>query len=173
MVAEVTAREIGRITLAEALELTILIARRDPRRHQRVAVHWLQRYIDEHPGGDARRRWPRRKLPDRANRPKPRGCGGDASGDVRQSYRAPSETSVLSTLDPTFRRMERPGHRALVGAVAELALGARSTEERDSRRLTGFRIVGPVCTPTEPEKPARAFALGAMNRRRRFMRRAL
>jgi hypothetical protein len=53
MVAEVTAREIGRITLAEALELTILIARRDPRRHQRhqrVAVRWLQRYIDEHPG---------------------------------------------------------------------------------------------------------------------------
>ena len=44
------AREIGRITLSEALELTILIARRDPRRHQRVAVHWLQRYIDEHPG---------------------------------------------------------------------------------------------------------------------------
>ena len=50
MVAEVTAREIGRITLAEALEITILIARRDSRRHQRVAVHWLQRYIDEHPG---------------------------------------------------------------------------------------------------------------------------
>jgi ribosomal protein S7 len=49
MVAEVTARELGRITLAEALELTILIAQRDPRRHQRVAVRWLQRYIDEHP----------------------------------------------------------------------------------------------------------------------------
>lgn len=49
MVAEMTARELGRITLGEALELTILIARRDSRRHQRVAVRWLQRYIDEHP----------------------------------------------------------------------------------------------------------------------------
>jgi ribosomal protein S7 len=49
MVAEVTARELGRITLGEALELTILIAQHDSRRHQRVAVRWLQRYIDEHP----------------------------------------------------------------------------------------------------------------------------
>jgi hypothetical protein len=49
MVAEVTARELGRITLGEALELTILIAQRDSRRHQRVAVRWLQRYIEEHP----------------------------------------------------------------------------------------------------------------------------
>ena len=49
MVAEMTARELGRITLGEALELTILIAQRDSSRHQRVAVRWLQRYIDEHP----------------------------------------------------------------------------------------------------------------------------
>jgi hypothetical protein len=49
MVAEMTARELGRISLGEALELTILIAQRDPRRHQRVGVRWLQRYIDEYP----------------------------------------------------------------------------------------------------------------------------
>jgi hypothetical protein len=49
MVAEMTARELGRITLGDALELTILIAQRDSRRHQRVAVRWLQRFIDEHP----------------------------------------------------------------------------------------------------------------------------
>jgi hypothetical protein len=32
------ARELGRISLAEALELTILIAKREPRRHPRIAV---------------------------------------------------------------------------------------------------------------------------------------
>jgi hypothetical protein len=35
VVAEATAKEIGRLSLAEALELTILIARKDRSRHQR------------------------------------------------------------------------------------------------------------------------------------------
>ena len=41
------ARELGRISLAEALELTILIARKEPRRLPRVAVRWLERYLKE------------------------------------------------------------------------------------------------------------------------------
>ena len=41
------ARELGRISLAEALELLALIARKDPRRHPRAAARWLQRYLDE------------------------------------------------------------------------------------------------------------------------------
>ena len=41
------ARELGRISLAEALELTILIARKEPRRLPRVAVRWLERYLQE------------------------------------------------------------------------------------------------------------------------------
>jgi hypothetical protein len=44
-VAEATARELGRISLAEALELTILIAQKEPKRLPKVAVHWLQRYL--------------------------------------------------------------------------------------------------------------------------------
>jgi hypothetical protein len=36
--AQGMARELGRISLAEALELTILIAKREPRRHPRIAV---------------------------------------------------------------------------------------------------------------------------------------
>jgi hypothetical protein len=40
------ANEIGRVSLAEALELTLLIARKDPRR--RVAARWLRRYLEEH-----------------------------------------------------------------------------------------------------------------------------
>jgi hypothetical protein len=46
-VAEATAKEIGRISLAEALELTVLIARKDPRRHPRVAARWLLRFLEE------------------------------------------------------------------------------------------------------------------------------
>jgi hypothetical protein len=48
-VAEALARELGRISLAEALELTILIARKDPPRYPRVAARWLQRLLEEHP----------------------------------------------------------------------------------------------------------------------------
>jgi hypothetical protein len=47
VVAEVTAREIGRISLVEALELTALVARHDPKRHGRFAARWLWRYLVE------------------------------------------------------------------------------------------------------------------------------
>jgi len=47
IVAEATAREVGRITLAEALELTALIAEKGPSRHGRFAVRWLMRYLHE------------------------------------------------------------------------------------------------------------------------------
>jgi hypothetical protein len=43
------ANEIGRVSLVEALELTVLIAWKDPRRHPRVAARWLQRYLEERP----------------------------------------------------------------------------------------------------------------------------
>jgi hypothetical protein len=45
LVAETTLRELGRPSLGELLELTILIAFKDPRRHQRVAARWLVRYL--------------------------------------------------------------------------------------------------------------------------------
>jgi hypothetical protein len=41
------ARELGRISLADALELTAFVARKDPRRHPRVAARWVQRYLEE------------------------------------------------------------------------------------------------------------------------------
>ncbi len=47
VVAEGMARELGRISLAEALELTILIGRKEPKRLPRVAVRWLERYLAE------------------------------------------------------------------------------------------------------------------------------
>jgi hypothetical protein len=42
-----TAKELPRLGLADALELTILIARKEPRRHPRVAARWLLRYLEE------------------------------------------------------------------------------------------------------------------------------
>ena len=45
-VAETTPRDRGRPTLAELLELTILIPERDPRRHARVSARWLLRYLE-------------------------------------------------------------------------------------------------------------------------------
>jgi uncharacterized protein with PIN domain len=47
LVAEAVAREMGKVSLAEALELTALIAVKDPRRLPRVAARWLRRYPDE------------------------------------------------------------------------------------------------------------------------------
>jgi len=46
MVAE-AAKELPWISLAEALDLTLLIACKDPRRHPRVAARWLLRYLEE------------------------------------------------------------------------------------------------------------------------------
>jgi hypothetical protein len=47
VLAEVTAREIGRVTIAEALELTALVARKQPERFSRFAARWLCLYLEE------------------------------------------------------------------------------------------------------------------------------
>jgi hypothetical protein len=48
VLAEVTAREIGRVTIAGALELTALLARKQPHRYGRFAARWLCLYLEEH-----------------------------------------------------------------------------------------------------------------------------
>jgi hypothetical protein len=48
MLAEVTAREIGRVTIAEALELTALVARKQPHRYGRFAARWLCLWLEVH-----------------------------------------------------------------------------------------------------------------------------
>jgi hypothetical protein len=45
--AEVAARELGRLALADALALTALIARDDPSRFGRAAVRWYGRFVAE------------------------------------------------------------------------------------------------------------------------------
>ena len=49
MSAESAVRGMGKVSLEEALELTALIAFKDPRRHGRAGVRWLCRYLEEHP----------------------------------------------------------------------------------------------------------------------------
>lgn len=43
------ARELPQLSLEDALELTLLVARKDPRRYPRIAARWLQRYLEEDP----------------------------------------------------------------------------------------------------------------------------
>ena len=45
--AEMAAREMGAVSLADALLLCELLANADPARYERAALCWLQRFIDE------------------------------------------------------------------------------------------------------------------------------
>jgi hypothetical protein len=45
--AEIAAREMGGLSLADALLLCELLAKTDPARYERAASRWLQRFIDE------------------------------------------------------------------------------------------------------------------------------
>ena len=45
VVAEASAREIGSLTLEEALRLLFLFAEKDPIRYERAALRWLIRYV--------------------------------------------------------------------------------------------------------------------------------
>ena len=49
LVAEATAKELHPLNLTDALELTMLIARKDSSRYPRVAARWLSRFLEEHP----------------------------------------------------------------------------------------------------------------------------
>jgi hypothetical protein len=45
--ADLAARELGGLSLDDALKLCVLLAERDPQRFERAALRWLQRFIDE------------------------------------------------------------------------------------------------------------------------------
>jgi hypothetical protein len=45
--AEMAAREMGVLSLADALSLCELLAKTDPSRYERAALRWLERFIDE------------------------------------------------------------------------------------------------------------------------------
>ena len=45
--AEMAAREMGGLSLLDALTLCELLANADPARYERAALRWLERFIDE------------------------------------------------------------------------------------------------------------------------------
>jgi hypothetical protein len=47
VVAEMAAREIGRLTLGEALALTALVAQKDPTHRSRYVLRWLRWLLEE------------------------------------------------------------------------------------------------------------------------------
>jgi hypothetical protein len=47
--AVAAAKELPQLSLIDALELTMSIARKDSGRYPRVAARWLQRLLEEHP----------------------------------------------------------------------------------------------------------------------------
>jgi hypothetical protein len=47
--AVAAARDLPQLSLLDAFELTMLIARKDPNRYPRVAARWLQRLLEQHP----------------------------------------------------------------------------------------------------------------------------
>ena len=49
LMALAAAKDLPQLSLLDALELTVLVAREDPGRHQRVAARWLLRYLEEDP----------------------------------------------------------------------------------------------------------------------------
>jgi len=49
LMAVAAAKDLPRLSLADALELTVLVARKDPGRHPRVAARWLLRWLEEDP----------------------------------------------------------------------------------------------------------------------------
>jgi hypothetical protein len=50
VLAEMTARELGHVSLEEALQLLLLYAAHDPAKFERAAIRWLSRYLDESEG---------------------------------------------------------------------------------------------------------------------------
>ncbi len=53
-VAEIQARMMSRMAFTDALDLTALIALKDPRRRSRQAARWLGRWLAETPGATLR-----------------------------------------------------------------------------------------------------------------------
>jgi hypothetical protein len=52
VVAEASAREVGRLTLEEALRLLFLYAEKDPVKYDRAALRWLGRWVADGNGLD-------------------------------------------------------------------------------------------------------------------------
>jgi hypothetical protein len=125
LVAEATAREIGHVSLAEALELTALIAEKEPSRHGRFAVRWLMRYLQER-GSNHRRDFACRRQPCRASRSTTEGGLVIAAGlGLKEKSRAIPQAPLAA----------RKAKRRL--AVSQEPLGSRTSLHAEQRPESG------------------------------------
>jgi hypothetical protein len=88
-VAEATVKELLRVSLSDALELTILFARKDLRRHPRVAARWVLRYLEEErpETRSTKRLWPRPVSPPCPVAASSRQCRPSTMGETATSRR--------------------------------------------------------------------------------------
>jgi hypothetical protein len=49
LAAVAAAKDLPQLGLADALDLTMLVARKDPQRHERMSARWLLRLLEEDP----------------------------------------------------------------------------------------------------------------------------
>jgi hypothetical protein len=86
LIAESTAKELSQLSLSDALDLIMLIARKDPRRHPHVAARWLLCYLEEYDDAtiDEAAMVAARLAALAADR-QPAGRGADASSHRRES----------------------------------------------------------------------------------------
>ena len=102
------ARELPQLSLEDALELTLLVARKDPRRHPRVAARWLRRSLEEDPAATIEEAGLAASAPSRSHRRGLPGGGTDAASHGRTGYQAAKGThqadrTAPSSTDPSFR----------------------------------------------------------------------
>ena len=83
--AVAAAKDLPQLSLADALELTVLVARKDPGRHPRVAARLLLRYLEEDPHATIEEAVLVRSEPGRAHGCRPRGGRADVTGHGRKS----------------------------------------------------------------------------------------
>ena len=79
------AKDLPQLSLLDALELTVLVARKDPGRHPRVAARWLLRYLEEDPHAMIEEARTGRVEPRGADGGRPRGGRSDVTGHGRKS----------------------------------------------------------------------------------------
>ncbi len=139
LLAQMTARELGRITLEEALTLTALVAQKEPGRRSRYAVRWLLRLLQE----DDQLTIEEAALAASALEERQRLLAGSRDRDLVDHAEAEGSQSLVVGRGDVVPLEPRCAHSAqgaacrLRSAQAALGLpGTRSARRRESRPLS-------------------------------------
>ena len=121
-----TTREIGRVTIAEALELTALVARKQPRRYGRFAARWLCLYLEENEKRLDGRDEPRRT--EAARSQDLRGAEGRALADQVHDHDAGQDRQAARREEEALTGQE---HRR--GRMRDHPLGQGADDQQEDR----------------------------------------